>query len=182
MPGGVRAPGAGKDGDRDLLSGRLRGMKFMKRKAEANMRKRILKERQKKMKAARWTVDTGEVFKSLVIIDDEDMHNSRFMHGRRSFGGFNPVVVSMNSEAMGNEKGQNQLKTAVSDEEMTRRFNKFVGKRVSKGHKSPRDKGKSSKRRKGNSSGEKKTEARIHSQNKHSQNKRRPFKRPKTEF
>uniref|UniRef100_A0A7S2TWX5 M-phase phosphoprotein 6 n=1 Tax=Lotharella oceanica TaxID=641309 RepID=A0A7S2TWX5_9EUKA len=124
------------------LSGRLKAMKFMRRKAEAEERIKLEKERNRKRKAAQWTTDAADSgSSSLVIVDDDDPYATRFILGRRSFGGFNPNVEKINAEAMGKVRGKKMMKGAVSDAEMAQRYTKFVGMRGKKAEKYDKKRG-----------------------------------------
>eukprot|EP00472_Partenskyella_glossopodia_P014693 CAMPEP_0197524418 /NCGR_PEP_ID=MMETSP1318-20131121/9105_1 /TAXON_ID=552666 /ORGANISM="Partenskyella glossopodia, Strain RCC365" /LENGTH=169 /DNA_ID=CAMNT_0043077371 /DNA_START=33 /DNA_END=542 /DNA_ORIENTATION=+ len=166
-------------------------MKFMKRKEEAEIRQKLERERKKKRKAAQWNTEDRTDSSSVVIAEEDEMHKTRFMMGRRSFGGFNPNVTNNNAIAMGTYRGNKQLKNAVSEEEMAKRYKKFVGMRGSKAeaHDNRRNRkrsNKSSDRRspKGKDRGSNKGRSSSHgSGNKSSgggtPKRPRPFKKPK---
>jgi hypothetical protein len=65
----------------------------------------------------------------LILIDGEDPWHTRYMLGRRSFGDFNPTITKMNREAMGDSRGAEQQRGAITDREMAQRYDKFIGLR-----------------------------------------------------
>mmetsp|Transcript_47 Transcript_47/g.66 ORF Transcript_47/g.66 Transcript_47/m.66 type:complete len:184 (-) Transcript_47:81-632(-) len=122
----------------------------MKRKAEAQRIQKLQKARIRKKKEAQWTNEGGGGGKtsgsssvspsSLIIFENEDDPDSHYINkpyilGRRSFGGFNPVIDAINEEALSIHIGKKIKKSSVSDKEMTHRYEKFVGLRGTKAEK-----------------------------------------------
>ncbi len=58
------------------------------------------------MDAEKWTLESsagGSITDRVRVCgddDEDDPYRTRYVLGRRSFGGFNPTVVNMNREAM----------------------------------------------------------------------------------
>jgi len=125
-----------------VLSKKLSEMKFMKRKSEAQRIQKLQKARTKKKKEAQWTNErtsgcSSASPSSWIIFeneDDPDTHyiNQPYILGRRSFGGFNPVIDAINEEATSIYNGKRAKKNSVSDAEMAHRYEKFVGLRGTK--------------------------------------------------
>ncbi|GAB5353984.1 hypothetical protein AAMO2058_000080800 [Amorphochlora amoebiformis] len=158
------------------LSSRIKNMKFMKRKEEARVREKIIKDRNRKRKASQWTSET-KTDSTLVILEEDKMYDTRFMLGRRSFGGFNKTIAKINSQASGKYRGKKQTKSAVSDQEMANRYEKFVGMRGENAERYER------KKRKGQGSGSRKSPKKTKNST-NSPGRGRPsgkprFKRPK---
>lgn len=101
-PGGVS-----NSGGKMKLSDRLKNMRFMKTREEAEIRSKFEKEQRDREKATHWTLETESGHKNdndnleenyypLVIIEDGNMINDEECIGRKSYGKFNTFIEKRN--------------------------------------------------------------------------------------
>ncbi|XP_020614898.1 M-phase phosphoprotein 6-like [Orbicella faveolata] len=115
------------------LSKTLMEMKFMRRKAESDYRRQLEEERQRAIEESHWVLDEKEKDDRSCIefepsyVKCEELYPS----GRMSFKNFNPTVEKMFKEMLAEENlarsEAREREETVSDEEMAKRYESFVG-------------------------------------------------------
>ncbi|KAJ7374664.1 M-phase phosphoprotein 6 [Desmophyllum pertusum] len=115
------------------LSKNLMEMKFMKRRAESDYRRQLEEERQRAIQESHWVLD-GKEKEDRSRIEFEPSYvkcEELFANGRMSFKNFNPTVEKMFKEMVAEEdmarSEAREREDTVSDEEMAKRYESFVG-------------------------------------------------------
>ncbi|KAL9974112.1 hypothetical protein ACROYT_G011113 [Oculina patagonica] len=115
------------------LSKNLMEMKFMKRKAESDYRRQLEEERQRAIEESHWVLD-GKEKEDRSCIEFEPSYvkcEELYPSGRMSFKNFNPAVEKMFKEMVAEENlvrsEAREREETVSDEEMAKRYESFVG-------------------------------------------------------
>eukprot|EP00474_Spongospora_subterranea_P010206 CRZ10664.1 hypothetical protein [Spongospora subterranea] len=109
-----------------VLSSRVTSMKFMRRKDESLLRKRLASDQSKALLKSQWVL-----LPSLLESDEakEVTMDVPFVPSRRSFNNFNPAVEDATSSCKAVVQQQLSAKADISDREMASRFQTLIDDR-----------------------------------------------------
>lgn len=115
--------------EKGKLSDKVMQMKFMTRKTERDVRKKLEEERAAEMRDLQWVLSTGDTGEATVVPDEEEAPQPRFIAGRRSYGSYNPQLEKVLKDAKAAAASEKDDRDEITPEKLTDRYEKYVGLR-----------------------------------------------------
>ena len=113
-------------GEREL-SDNLRKMKFMQRKNERDLREKLARERETKMKESHWVLASVEGLGGGLRVEIDERSEDVGL-GRRSFGGFNPDIERLTAGKVLVMSEEKEKEEQISAKEMAARYAEHIGR------------------------------------------------------